>query len=124
MPEGYSSGIKCSGRPLSVMAHLKTCVVEVKASENCLAHAIIIAIAKEENDPDYKAYRQGRKIRPVVQKLLAETYLDLPEGGGFPLLIKFQEHIQQYKITIYQSLACEYIIFEGKVDSPKKINML
>jgi hypothetical protein len=28
--------------------------VEVK-TENCLAHAIIIAIAKVENDPDYKA---------------------------------------------------------------------
>jgi len=27
-----------------------------------LAHALIISIAKVENDPVYKAYRQGRKI--------------------------------------------------------------
>jgi len=69
------------------MAHLKRSVVEVKASENCLIHAIIIAIAKLENDPDYKAYVQGRKIRPLVQKLLAMTGLDLSEGGGIPELL-------------------------------------
>ena len=40
------NAIKSRGRPLTVMAHLKTSVVEVKASENCLAHAKIIAIAK------------------------------------------------------------------------------
>jgi len=72
------------------MAHLKRSVVEVKATENCLAQALIIAIAKAENDPDYKAYRQGRKILPVVQKLLAKTGIDLSGGGGIPELIKFQ----------------------------------
>jgi hypothetical protein len=77
-----------------------------------------------ENDPDYKAYRKGRKIRPVVQKLLAETGISLTEGGGIPQLIKFQEHFRQYKITVYKGQACEDIIFQGQVDSPKKINQL
>ena len=67
MPVVFGRGIKSRGRPLSVMAHLKKSVVLVKASENCLAHAKIIAIAKVENDSNYKAYRKGRKIRPVVQ---------------------------------------------------------
>jgi len=40
--------------------------VELKATENCMANALRIAIAKAENYPDYKAYRQDRKIRPVV----------------------------------------------------------
>jgi len=35
------------------MARLKTSVVEVKATENYLANALVIAIAKAENDPDY-----------------------------------------------------------------------
>ena len=70
---GFGRRIKSRGRPLSVIAHLKTSVVEVKASENCLAHEIIIAIAKLEYDPNYKAYRQGRKIRHVVRKLLDKT---------------------------------------------------
>jgi len=61
MPVGFEkSAIKSRGRPLSVMAHLKTSIVKVKAEENCLAHALLISIAKVENDPDYNAYRQGR----------------------------------------------------------------
>jgi len=44
------------------MMHLKRSIVEVKAEQNCLAHALVIAIAKVDNDPNYKAYIQGRKI--------------------------------------------------------------
>jgi hypothetical protein len=61
MPVGFGRGTKTKGRPLSVMAHLKTSVVEVKAEEDSLAHALIIAIAKLTNHPNYKAYR-GRKF--------------------------------------------------------------
>ena len=85
---GY--GIKTRGRPLSVMAHLKKSIVEVKAEENCLAHALIIAIARVENDANYKAYRQGRKIRPVVQTLLKEPCIDLTIGGGLLNLTVFK----------------------------------
>jgi len=47
MPVGFGTrAIKSRTLPLSVMAQLKRSVVEVKGSENCLAHAIIIAIAK------------------------------------------------------------------------------
>jgi len=67
---------------------------------------------------------QGTKVRPVVQKVLAKTGLDLPEGGGFPEILKFEENFRQYNITIYRGLACEDIIFEGQVDSPKRINLL
>ena len=106
------------------MAHLKTTVVEVKSSENCRAHAIIIAIAKLENDPEYVAYRRGYNIRPVVQVLLDKTGISMSEGGGISELIKYQEYFRQYKITVYQGQACKDIIFEGQVDSPNKINVL
>jgi hypothetical protein len=83
MPGGFGTrAIKNRGRPLSVMAQLKRSVVVVKASENSLAHALVIPIAKAENNPDYKASGQARKIRPVVQKLLAKTDIDLSGGGG------------------------------------------
>jgi len=85
MPVGFGKrAIKSSGRPLSVMAHLKMSIVEVKAEENCLAHALVISIAKVDNDPYYKAYGQGRKIRQVVQTLLETTGIDLSTGRGFP----------------------------------------
>jgi len=82
------SAIKSWRRPLSVMAHLKTSIVEVKAEENCLAHALVIFIAKVENDPDYKLYRQGRRIRQVVQTLIETTGIDLSNGAGILELVR------------------------------------
>jgi hypothetical protein len=46
MPVGFGGGIKTKGRQLSVMAHLKRSIIEVKAEQNCLAHALVIAIAR------------------------------------------------------------------------------
>jgi hypothetical protein len=40
--------------------------VKVKAETNCQAHALVIAIAKITNDQNYKSYRDGWKIGPVV----------------------------------------------------------
>jgi len=58
MPIGFGKNVlKSRDRPLSVVAHLKRCFVKVKAEENCLAHALVIAIAKVDKDPNYKAYR-------------------------------------------------------------------
>jgi len=112
MPVSYGKhAIKSMGRPLSVMAHLKSSIMEVKAEENCLAHALLIVIARVDNDADYTAYRKGRKIRPVVQSLLQQTGIDLANGGGIYELNRCQEHFQDYKIVVYQSLGCDDIMF-------------
>jgi len=96
----------------------------MKTEENCFAHALVIAVAKVENDPNYKTYIQGRKIRNVVQTLLDETGIDLSSGGGIPELKRFQEHFRQYKIVVYHGLSCDAIMFEGQVDSSKRLNIL
>jgi len=58
MPVGFGKRAETSkGRPLSVMAHLKRSIVEVKAENNCLAHTLVIAVAEVTSDPDYPAYR-------------------------------------------------------------------
>ena len=44
MPVGFGWGIKTKGRELSVMAHLKKIIIEVKAVTKYLAHVLIIAI--------------------------------------------------------------------------------
>ena len=85
IPVGFGKYvIKYRGRPLSVIAYLKRSIVEVKAEENCLAHALIIAIAKVDKNTKYKAYIQGRKISIVVQTLIKSTGIDLSNGAGFP----------------------------------------
>jgi hypothetical protein len=73
MPAGFGN-VETKYRPRTVMAHLKRSIIEVKAETNCLAHVLIIAIAKITKDPNYKAYMQGRKIHSVVDNLLATTY--------------------------------------------------
>jgi hypothetical protein len=84
-PVGFGfrgDGLKTKGRPLHVIAHLKKSIIEVKTETNCLAHALNITIAKITNDPDYTALRKGRKIRPVVDNLLATTGINLHNGEG------------------------------------------
>ena len=38
------------GRPFYLIAHLKSNVAEIKAENNCLANALIVAIARVGND--------------------------------------------------------------------------
>jgi len=72
-----------------------------------------------DNDTNYTAYVKGRKIHPVVQTLLQET-----SEVGIPEIIRLQEHFRDYKITVYQGLRCDDIMFEGQVDASKRINLL
>jgi hypothetical protein len=106
------------------MAHLKKSIIEVKAEENCLAHALIIAVARLTKDPNYKAYRQGNKIHPVVDRLLEVTGIDLTNGGGVPELTRFQEHYKDYRIVVYAGLERDAIIFDGHIESENSINLL
>jgi len=108
MPVGFGKHVITStGRTLSVMAHLKTKMVEMKAEENCSAHALLIAIVKVDKDTSYKAYIQGRKIRHVVETLLETTGIDLSNGAVITELVRFQEHFWDYKIVVYRGLSCE-----------------
>jgi hypothetical protein len=105
------------------MAHLKKSIITVKAETNCLAHALNIAIAKITNDPNYKAYMQGRKIHPVVDNLLATTEINL-ENGGIPELERFEDHFEQYNIVVNTGLNCDSIMFEGQVETSDCINLV
>jgi hypothetical protein len=107
------------------LAHLKKSIVHVNANTNCLAHALIIAIARVDNDPNYNSYRRGYKIHPEVYRLLKATGVDLSRGGEIPELESFQQYFQdRYKIIVYIDLKCDLIIYEGQVDAPKTINLL
>jgi hypothetical protein len=91
MPIGFGGGIKRKGRPLAYMVHLNRSIIETRAEENCLAHALMIAIAMLNNDPNYTAYRKEWKIRPMVKQLLETTVFDLKNGARIPDLTRFQD---------------------------------
>ena len=67
---GFGNAQTSKGRPLSVMAHLKRSIVEMNSEGNYLAHALVIAVARMKNDPNYQAYKRGLEILPSVSELL------------------------------------------------------
>jgi hypothetical protein len=117
-------GMKRKGRPLATMAHLKRSIVEVRAKEKCLAHALVIAIARLNNDLNYTSYRKGNKIRPMGHQLIETTGIDLNNECGIPELTTFQEHFHEYKIAVYSGLNCESIMYQGHVESENRVNLL
>jgi len=122
MPVGFGRvAIKTKGRQLAVLAQLKRSIVEVRAEKNCLAHALIISIAKFDKDPNYDSYRHGFRIIPLVNHLLQTTGIDLTNGGGIRELLQFQEHFKDYRIVVYGGLNCEDMIFDGQSQSQKRI---
>ena len=81
-PVGFGRGVKTMGRPISAMAHLKRNIVEVKAEENCLAHVLIIAISRVNNDPNYNSYRRGYKKSSRSRTCLKQQVSIWIEGVG------------------------------------------
>jgi hypothetical protein len=55
------------GRSFNVLIAIKKSIVTVKATL-CLAHALIIAIAKVNNDPKYASYRDKYSLKEPVKK--------------------------------------------------------
>jgi len=103
---------------------LKHSIIEVKTETNCFAHTLIIGIVRLTKDPNYKEYQQGRKILPEVQHLLQTTGINLDKCGGINEIQRFQDHLSEYKIVVYGELNFEDIIFEGRVTSEKRVNLL
>ena len=76
--------IKRKGRPLATMAHLNSSIVEVRAEENCLEQALLIAIARLNKDPNYTSYKKCFKKPPVVRQVLETRSIDLKKAVGPP----------------------------------------
>jgi len=92
---------------MSVMVHLERSIMEVKTKANCLAHALLIAVTRVTNDPDYKAYRQGEKsCLGSVNCCRRRASISVKKGGSLN---------SQYRIVLYTSLRCDSIVFDGQV---------
>ena len=65
----------------------------------CLAHALIIAMARMNSDPKYESYRHGKGLKQAVEELKAFG-VDLSNGGGLEELRQFQQYLSDYKIIV------------------------
>jgi hypothetical protein len=61
MPAG-NGGVKIKGSSISVLSAIEKSIV-VKAAFLCLAHALVIAMARVNNDPKYVSYKNGRCLK-------------------------------------------------------------
>jgi len=59
MPVGFGKSVRSKGGHLAEIVHLKRSIIEVKAKSDCLAHALIITVARITKYPDYEHTDMG-----------------------------------------------------------------
>ena len=71
MPAGNGKRAeKTKGRSLDVMSAIKKSILTVKASINCLAYQLIIAMTRLNGNPNYQSYRHDKGMKQPVEDLL------------------------------------------------------
>ena len=60
----------------------------------------------------------------MVRQLVETNGIDLKNGGGIHELTVFQEHFYEYKIMLYSGLNYDSIMYQGRAESDKHINLL
>jgi hypothetical protein len=125
MPFGNVTGAeKGKGRPLTVLSAIKMSTVIVKAALLCLAHALVMALARVNGDPMYKSYSNGYLLDEPVECLLKASGVHLSNRGGLEELQQFQEYLSECKIIVYGGLSPDRLIFTGNSVSSKKLYLL
>jgi hypothetical protein len=102
-----NSGVKTKGRSLDVLSAIKRNIVVVKAAFLCLAHALVIAMARVNSNPTYELYRHGKCLKTPVEELLKASGVDLSNGGGLEELEQSQDYLSDYKIVVFDGLSID-----------------
>jgi hypothetical protein len=95
LPSG-NKRLQTKGQSMNRLSKNKTIIVRVKSEINCLAHALVIAMAKMNGDPNYTSYRDGYKINKPVAEILNASGVDLSSGGA---LMSLSSSITIFPIT-------------------------
>jgi len=88
MPVGNSQE-NIKGPSLSVLSAMQRIIVVVKAAFLCLAHALIIAMARVNGDPKYALYRHYKGLKQPVEELSKVSGVYLSNRGGLEELQHF-----------------------------------
>ena len=60
----------------------------------------------------------------MAQRSLERKCINLDRGGGIRELAQFQEYFLNYRIFLFSGLKCEDIMFDGQVQTEKRINLI
>jgi len=102
----------------------ETIEFRLKAAFLCLAHALIIAMARVNGDPNYKSYRNGYGLHKPVEELLKASGVDLCNGGGLEQFRQFQQYLSGYRIIVFDGLYPDRVMFSGNFLSAIKLHLL
>ena len=98
----------------------KCCFIKIKNQDNlCCARALVVAKAKEDNDPRWSAIRQGEAVCSALQKKLAEGLMrdaglkNHQEGCGIEELHELQKALPDYQIKVHSKDLFGAIYFQG-----------
>ena len=101
---------------ISEYLHKKGSVVSIQNNDNlCLARALVVAVAKIENDPNYvHLVQRGRRAQEKKAIELHET-ANVPFGPcGLPEVDLFQKYLTNYEINIVSGNHNNSIIYPPK----------
>jgi hypothetical protein len=92
----------------------RSCITVNNEGTDCLAHAIVLAVARLRGSKAAKSLRNSKKrISEEATKLCREANVDLSNGGGRVELEQFQQYLQDYKITVYNDRDGRELFFVG-----------
>ena len=121
MPNG-GTGTKRSQINLEKHLVKKNSVIRIQNTDDtCLARALVVSIAKIENQQQYKSIVDHR--RPMQERLAYELHQNagVPVGScGLEQVKQFQAHLVQYQINIVSKEHQNTIIYSGP-DKEKRI---
>ena len=94
----------------------------------CLPRALIVGKAYADSDVNFRKVRRdiGKIQTSRTLELLKEMEINIPSSGcGIEELKLFQNHLKDYKITVYEyRTKGRKVIYEGVPNSDKKINLI
>ena len=101
---------------ISEYLHKKNTVITIKNNDNlCLARALVVAIAKVENAPNYKNLARADRGTQEKEARKLHTVANVPLGPcGIPEVEMFQKYLTNYEINIVSGNHNSSIIYPPK----------
>ena len=106
--------------------HKKKSIISIENNDDlCLARALVVAIAKVENEPNYKNLtKPGYRVLEKRAKAL-HVAANVPLGPcGIPEVALFQKHLTSYEINIVSGNHNNSIIFPPKSSTNRNVTSI